>query len=87
MIYKVKDIRLAIVGLGYVGLPLAIEFSKKKSVIGFDINKKRVLELKSGKDVNLEHNKVKLQSSKNLKFTNLDVGLKKTIIAFKKFKY
>ena len=40
-----KDIKLAIVGLGYVGLPLAIEFAKKYSVLGFDINDKRVNEL------------------------------------------
>lgn len=76
MINKIKDIKLAIVGLGYVGLPLAIGFSKKKTVIGFDINKKRILELKSGKDINLEHNKAKLQSSKNLKFTNDKEDLK-----------
>ena len=39
MINNIDDLRLGIIGLGYVGLPLAIEFSKKKNVIGFDINK------------------------------------------------
>ena len=37
-----KNVRLAVLGLGYVGLPLAIEFSKKRKVIGFDINKNRI---------------------------------------------
>ena len=37
-----KKLKLAIIGLGYVGLPLTLEFAKKKSVIGFDINKKRI---------------------------------------------
>ena len=42
-----KDINLAVIGLGYVGLPLALEFSKKRKVIGFDINKKRINDLTS----------------------------------------
>ena len=42
-----NDLKLAIIGMGYVGLPLAIEFSKKRDVIGFDISKKRIKELKS----------------------------------------
>ena len=70
MINKVKRFKLAIIGLGYVGLPLAIEFSKKKFVIGFDINKKRVKELNSGIDKNLEFNKKELKTSKKLFFTN-----------------
>ena len=57
MINKIEDLKLAVIGLGYVGLPLALEFSKKKTVIGFDINKSRVNELKSGLDKNLEFNK------------------------------
>ena len=43
---SLKDLKLAIVGLGYVGLPLAIEFGKKRSVIGYDLDKQRILELK-----------------------------------------
>ena len=39
--------KLAIIGLGYVGLPLAVEFGKKRQVVGFDINQKRIDELKS----------------------------------------
>jgi len=49
-----KDIKIAIIGLGYVGLPLAVAFGEKYKVIGFDINKKRVDELNSGKDETLE---------------------------------
>ena len=70
MINKVKRFELAIIGLGYVGLPLALEFSKKKFVIGFDINKKRVKELNSGIDKNFEFNKKELKTSKKLFFTN-----------------
>lgn len=47
---KKENIKIAIIGLGYVGLPLAIEFAKKYKVLGFDINQDRVKELKSGKD-------------------------------------
>ncbi|MGJ7024632.1 nucleotide sugar dehydrogenase [Petrimonas sulfuriphila] len=49
-----KEIKIAIIGLGYVGLPLAIEFSKKHKVLGFDINKKRIEELQQGKDHTME---------------------------------
>jgi len=51
-----KKKQLAIIGLGYVGLPLAIEFAKKYSVIGFDINEHRVLELNNGHDHTQEAN-------------------------------
>ena len=49
-----KNTKIAIIGLGYVGLPLAVEFAKKYQVIGFDINKNRIDELISGKDHTLE---------------------------------
>lgn len=48
------DKKIAIIGLGYVGLPLAVEFGKTRHVIGFDINKKRIAELESGQDHTLE---------------------------------
>ena len=73
MINKIEDLKLAVIGLGYVGLPLALEFSKKKTVIGFDINKSRVNELKSGIDKNLEFNKKELQKTQQLYLTyNID---------------
>lgn len=52
--YTPKDIRLAVIGLGYVGLPLAVEFSKHRPVVGFDINRARVAALRQGHDFTLE---------------------------------
>lgn len=49
-----NNINIAIVGLGYVGLPLAVEFSKTQSVTCFDISKQRIADLKSGKDLTME---------------------------------
>ena len=46
--------KIAIIGLGYVGLPLAIEFGKKRGVVGFDINVARIADLQIGKDLTLE---------------------------------
>ena len=51
---QLADLKIAIIGLGYVGLPLAVEFGKKVSVVGFDIHQKRINELKSGQDHTLE---------------------------------
>ena len=48
MINEITRLKLAIIGLGYVGLPLALEFAKKRQVIGFDLNDKRIKELISG---------------------------------------
>jgi len=63
--------KIAIIGLGYVGLPLAIEFAKKYKVIGFDINNERVLELKNGIDYTNEiDNKILLDSINNYKINN-----------------
>lgn len=73
---KNKDIKLAIIGLGYVGLPLALEFAKKKKVIGYDINHKRIKDLINGFDKNFEFNKRQLQKSKKLIFTNDKKDLK-----------
>ena len=61
--------KLAIIGLGYVGLPLAVEFGKKRSVIGFDINTKRVAELQAGQDHTLEVEPVELKQAKQLCLT------------------
>tara|TARA_Y100000389_G_scaffold201809_1_gene245411 strand:+ start:1187 stop:2467 length:1281 start_codon:yes stop_codon:yes gene_type:complete len=65
-----KKSKIAIVGLGYVGLPVAIEFAKKRDVAGFDLNRKRVNSLNSGYDINLETSEKELKLSKNLIFTN-----------------
>ena len=65
-----KNMKISIIGLGYVGLPLAISFAKKFDVIGFDTNKNRINKLKKGIDETLEISKKKLSQTKNLKFTN-----------------
>jgi len=64
-----SETKLAIIGLGYVGLPLAVEFGKKMDVFGFDINVKRVKELVSGIDSTLETSKEELADAKQLKYT------------------
>lgn len=51
---KLDEVKIAVIGLGYVGLPLAVEFGKKFPTVGFDINKKRVEELRTGRDHTLE---------------------------------
>ena len=67
---NIDSLRLGIIGLGYVGLPLAVEFGKIKRTIGFDLNIKRVKELQSGIDQTLELNKEQIKKSKKLIFTN-----------------
>lgn len=62
--------KLAIIGLGYVGLPLAVEFGKKYSTYGFDINNTRIEELQKGIDKTLEVSKKELTEAKNLTFTS-----------------
>ena len=67
---------IAIIGLGYVGLPLAVEFGKKYRVIGFDTNKKRINELKNGTDLTLEVDNLEFQNAINLEFTSNSEDLK-----------
>ena len=65
-----SNIKLAIIGLGYVGLPLAVEFGKKRPVTGFDINARRISELQAGRDHTLETEPQELSEAKFLKFTD-----------------
>ena len=60
---------IAVIGLGYVGLPLAVEFGKIRSVIGFDINAKRVQELQGGQDHTLECSPQELAKAKHLRYS------------------
>ena len=65
--------KIAVIGLGYVGLPLAVEFGKHREVLGFDINTARVAELQSGKDSTLEVTSEELAHARYLRYsTNLD---------------
>lgn len=68
-----KNTSIAIIGLGYVGLPLAVEFGKRYPTIGFDINHRRVAELREGVDVTLETDAEELAAAERLKFsTDID---------------
>ena len=70
---KLDNIKLAVVGLGYVGLPLAIEFSKTRKVIGFDVSETRVAELYNGYDRSNEVDSQELDSCQNIDYTtNID---------------
>jgi UDP-N-acetyl-D-galactosamine dehydrogenase len=71
-----SNIKLAIIGLGYVGLPLAVEFGKKRSVTGFDINARRINELQAGRDHTLETEPQELSEAKFLKFTDKEEDLR-----------
>ncbi|MDE1892790.1 MAG: Vi polysaccharide biosynthesis UDP-N-acetylglucosamine C-6 dehydrogenase TviB [Pseudomonadota bacterium] len=66
---RLEDTRIAIIGLGYVGLPLAVEFGKRYDTTGFDINVNRVNELRSGNDSTLEVDPPELAASARLRFS------------------
>lgn len=65
-----NDAPIAVIGLGYVGLPLAVEFGKKRKVVGFDINAARIGELRAGDDNTLEVDAAELVEAKHLSFTD-----------------
>src|SRR5690554_7122880 len=62
--------RIGVIGLGYVGLPLAVAFGEKRQVVGFDINAKRIAELKSGEDFTREVSPDELAAAPHLSFTD-----------------
>ncbi|WDU55162.1 Vi polysaccharide biosynthesis UDP-N-acetylglucosamine C-6 dehydrogenase TviB [Taylorella equigenitalis] len=66
---NLEELKLAVIGLGYVGLPLAVEFGKKRDVLGFDINQKRIEQLMKGEDITLEVDNSELAEAKNLNFS------------------
>ena len=67
--HNLSDIKLAVIGLGYVGLPLAVEFAKKRSVVGFDINQARIDALKTGHDATLEVSDEELAEAAGLSYS------------------
>ncbi|AZN29227.1 nucleotide sugar dehydrogenase [Flaviflexus salsibiostraticola] len=67
---NLKDTRIAVIGLGYVGLPLAVEFAKKFPVIGYDIKKSRIAELREGRDSTREVEAAELATAHRLSFTD-----------------
>ncbi|MCQ4326961.1 Vi polysaccharide biosynthesis UDP-N-acetylglucosamine C-6 dehydrogenase TviB [Stutzerimonas stutzeri] len=66
---SLQEVKLAIIGLGYVGLPLAVEFGKRRSVVGFDINQQRIDALKAGHDATLEVNDDELKEASQLVYS------------------
>jgi UDP-N-acetyl-D-galactosamine dehydrogenase len=67
--FNLRNCKIGIVGLGYVGLPLAVEFGKRFSTIGFDIKPERVAELRAGKDSTLEVTREELRAAARLEYT------------------
>src|SRR3569833_413912 len=75
--FDINQTRIGVIGLGYVGLPLAVEFGKQLPVVGFDINKARIAELKAGKDSSLEVEAHELKEATELTIT-ADLGAQET---------
>ena len=67
--HALSDIKLAIIGLGYVGLPLAVEFAKQRDVLGFDINRARIDALRAGHDATLEVSDDEMREAKGLRYS------------------
>ena len=67
---QIQDVKLAVVGLGYVGLPLAVEFGKHRSVVGFDIDAKRIAELRQGLDRTREVEPEDLKQASGLTYSS-----------------
>jgi UDP-N-acetyl-D-glucosamine/UDP-N-acetyl-D-galactosamine dehydrogenase len=70
-------LRIGVIGLGYVGLPLAVEFGKTIPTLGFDIKTARVKELRAGRDATLECTPAELKAAKRLRFSDREADLKK----------
>ncbi|MGB5405366.1 MAG: Vi polysaccharide biosynthesis UDP-N-acetylglucosamine C-6 dehydrogenase TviB, partial [Thiogranum sp.] len=66
----IDEAKVGVIGLGYVGLPLAVEFGKVMPTVGFDINKGRINELRSGKDSTLEVDAVELAEAVQLSYSH-----------------
>jgi UDP-N-acetyl-D-galactosamine dehydrogenase len=66
---NLRNCRIAVVGLGYVGLPLAVEFGKRFETIGFDVNPQRIAQLRKGRDTTLEVSRAELRAAQRLSFT------------------
>lgn len=76
--FQLEQLSIAIIGLGYVGLPLAVEFGKQKPTLGFDINQQRIAELLAGHDHTLETSPEELKQAVNLHYTHDSAALIKS---------
>src|SRR5499427_4360757 len=74
---NLRKCRIAVVGLGYVGLPLAVEFGKRFETLGFDVKPERVAQLRAGRDTTLEVTSEELRSARSLTFTTELADLKR----------
>ncbi len=77
MLLKLRKCRIGVVGLGYVGLPLAVEFGKHFETVGFDVKAARVKELESGRDSTLEVSRAELKSARRLSFATQLAALRR----------
>jgi UDP-N-acetyl-D-galactosamine dehydrogenase len=77
MVLNLRNCRIGVVGLGYVGLPLAVEFGKHFDTTGFDVKKTRIAELEAGKDSTLETTRAELKAATQLRFTSDLADLKR----------
>jgi len=75
MSFDINELRIGIIGLGYVGLPLAVEFGKKYPTVGFDINTGRIAELSSGVDSTLECSSEELAEANHLVYSSNDADI------------
>jgi UDP-N-acetyl-D-galactosamine dehydrogenase len=69
-VHGLRNLRIGVVGLGYVGLPLAVEFGKHFKTVGFDIKPERIKELSAGRDSTLEASRAELKSAKHLSYSS-----------------
>ena len=74
---EIDQVQLAVIGLGYVGLPLAVEFGRSRKVVGYDLNEQRIADLRSGVDITREVDSQALRSSGGLSFISETESLKK----------
>ena len=77
MSLNLRNCRIAVVGLGYVGLPLAVEFGKHFDTVGFDVKPERIAALRKGRDSTLEVTRAELKSATRLRFTTELSGLRR----------
>ena len=73
---NLNNTKTSIIGLGYLGLHVGVEFGKKSVVLGFDINAKRIAELQSGQDNMIEISSAELQTASQLRFSSNPADLK-----------
>jgi UDP-N-acetyl-D-galactosamine dehydrogenase len=77
MMQNLRKCRIAVVGLGYVGLPLAVEFGRRFTTVGFDVKPARIAQLRAGRDVTLEVSRAQFKAARHLAFTSQLQDLKR----------